>query len=104
METLWLKNRSMVSPVAVFLCALTLSGPLQPAAEFLELGLTPSDSEKFLTPPLSNGFFPKGSNGAPKASRSEQLRLFTIPSKMTIGTLNKNSRRPFPPTNLEKSL
>jgi hypothetical protein len=69
---------------------------LQPAAEFLELGLTPSDSEKFLTPPISNGFSPKG-------SRSEQLRLFTIPSKMTIGTLNKNSRRPFPPTNLEKN-
>ena len=27
-----------------------------------------------------------------------------IPSKMTIGTLNKNFRRPFPPTNLEKNL
>jgi len=37
---------------------------LQPAAKLLELGLTPSDSEQFLTPPIANGYFPKGSNGA----------------------------------------
>jgi len=44
---------------------------LQPAAEFLELGLSPSDSEKFLTPPISNGFFPKGSNGALEKATDE---------------------------------
>jgi len=44
---------------------------LQPAAEFLELGLSPSNSEKFLTPPISNGFFPKGSNGAQKKATGE---------------------------------
>jgi hypothetical protein len=32
---------------------------LKPAAEFLELGLAPSNSEKFLTPPLPTGFFQK---------------------------------------------
>jgi len=37
-----------------------------PAAKLLELGLTPSDSEQFLTPPEANGFFPKSSNGAEK--------------------------------------
>jgi len=44
---------------------------LQPAAEFLELGLSPSDSEKFLTPPISNGFSPKGSNGALEKATDE---------------------------------
>jgi len=44
---------------------------LQPAAEFLELGLAPSGSEKFLTPPIANGFFPKVSNGAYKKATGE---------------------------------
>jgi len=44
---------------------------LQPAAEFLELGLSPSDSEKFLTPPIPNGFFPKGSNGGLEKATDE---------------------------------
>jgi hypothetical protein len=44
---------------------------LQPAAEFLELGLSPSDSEKFLTPPIPNGSFPKGSNGALEKTTDE---------------------------------
>ncbi|MFP4039454.1 MAG: hypothetical protein ACLFS7_02835, partial [Desulfosudaceae bacterium] len=35
-------------------------------AKFLELGLTPSDSEKFLTQPVATGFSPKGANGAHK--------------------------------------
>jgi len=44
---------------------------LQPAAEFLELGLSPSDSEKFLTPPISNGIFSKGANGALEKATDE---------------------------------
>ncbi|MFO8049265.1 MAG: hypothetical protein R6U29_09555, partial [Desulfosudaceae bacterium] len=41
-------------------------GRLPPSAKFLELGLTPSDSEKFLTRPVATGFSPKGANGAHK--------------------------------------
>jgi len=44
----------------------------------LELGLSPSDSEQFLTPPPANGFFPKGSNGDQKSSnRQNQFYLST---------------------------
>jgi len=42
-----------------FYAPCAFRGRLQPAAEFLELGLSPSDSEKFLTPPISNGIFPE---------------------------------------------
>ncbi|MFO8048270.1 MAG: hypothetical protein R6U29_04485, partial [Desulfosudaceae bacterium] len=41
-------------------------GRLQPSAKFLELGLSPSDSEKFLTQPVATGFSPKGAHGAHK--------------------------------------
>jgi len=37
--------------------------------DFGKLGLSPSNGENFLTPPISNGFFPEGSNGAQKSNR-----------------------------------
>jgi len=62
-----------------------LADRLQPAAEFLELGLPPSDSEKFLTPPISNGFFPKGSKW--RSEKGHRRNLFT---KSTIFILDNN--------------
>ena len=88
-------DQKEVAPQALFVRAGPFRGRSKPPAELLELGLKPSDSEKFFSPGPFRACFPKRAKGAHQKGWCRARRFYTGPARRRTAGLNEDKMLKF---------